>query len=70
MKRIYTLPEYGGKIKMLSEYYKYHHDVPRLFMLPTSLTVSKYHDRKRRVEYVRITKMLNIQPEADSTHET
>jgi hypothetical protein len=46
---------------MLSEYYKFHHDVPRLFMLPVSLTISKYHDRKRRVEYVRITKMLNIQ---------
>lgn len=36
-------------------------------MLPTSLTISKYHDKKRRVAYQRITKMLNIQPELDET---
>lgn len=64
---MYTLSEYAGKIKMLSEYYKYHYDVPREFMLPTSTNISKYHDKKRRVAYQRITKMLNIQPECEET---
>lgn len=57
---------------MLSEYYKYHYDVPRVFMLPTSLAIAKHHDKKRRVAYQKITKILNIQPESDETdkHDT
>ena len=43
---------------MLTEYYKFHRDIPRLFMLPTTKTMNKYHDKKRRVEYQRITRML------------
>ncbi len=44
---------------MLCEYYKFHKDIPRLFMLPSITTLNKYHDKKRRIEYVRITKLLN-----------
>lgn len=43
---------------MLTEYYKFHKDIPRLFMLPTTHTLNKYHDKKRRLDYIRITKML------------
>lgn len=33
---------------MLSEYYKYHKDIGRLFMLPTTKRLNKYHDKKRK----------------------
>jgi len=49
------------KIKMLAEYYKYHEDIPRLFMVPTTNTLNRYHDKKRRLDYLRITKMLKDQ---------
>ena len=59
LKRFYHQKEYSKKIKLLSEYYKYHEDVPRLAMLPLSGIVHNYHDQKRRVNYIKITKMLN-----------
>lgn len=34
LKRFYKSIEYENKITMLSEYYKYHKDISRLFMLP------------------------------------
>jgi hypothetical protein len=46
------------KIKLLIEYYKFHQDIPRLFMSPSSHTMNKYHDKKRKIEYNRITKYL------------
>lgn len=44
---------------MLTEYYKYHKDICRLFMLPITQTLNKFHDKKRRIEYIRITKLIN-----------
>jgi len=29
-----------------------------MFMLPTTTTLNKYHDKKRRIFYIQITKML------------
>lgn len=48
---------------MLTEYYKFHKDISRLFMLPTTHILNKFHDKKRRIEYVRITKMLKEEEE-------
>lgn len=31
-----------------------------MFMLPTTLTLNKFHDKKRKIEYERITKMLKL----------
>jgi len=61
LKRFYRGVEYEGKIKMLTEYYKYHQDIPRLFMYPIINTLNRYHDKKRRLDYLRITKMLRDQ---------
>ncbi|KRX04101.1 hypothetical protein PPERSA_08316 [Pseudocohnilembus persalinus] len=63
-KRRYKLQEYPGKIKMLTEYYKFHNEIPRLFMLPISKVLNKYHDKKRRLDYLRITKMLKEEEKA------
>lgn len=59
LKRYYRVPEYPKKIKLLCEYYKFHEDVPRLAMLPLSALIHNYHDQKRRINYIKITKMLN-----------
>ena len=59
LKRFYMYSEYDNKIILLSEYYKYHNDMPRLFMKPTYKTVFKYHEKVRRVEYYKIMENNN-----------
>ena len=58
LKRYYQIQENDFKMKMLAEYYKFHKDIPRLFMIPICDSLNKYHDKKRRIEYFRIKKML------------
>lgn len=60
LKRIYQITEYPFKIQALSEYYKYHSDVPRIFIAKICDTMNKYHDKRRKIEYLRIKKMLNL----------
>lgn len=55
---MYAANEYQGKIKMLSEYYKFHNEVPRLFMLSFMDTLDSYVDEKRQLEYVKVTNIL------------
>ena len=38
-------------MKLIVDYYKYHCDVPRLYMLPIVKFVNKYHDKHRKVKY-------------------
>ena len=57
----YTIEETENKLIYLTEYYKYHKEVPRLFMRPAAKTVNLYHDKKRRIEYFKIKKMLKTQ---------
>jgi len=61
LKRPYRRAEYRPKIKMLTEYYKYHKDVPRVFISPVCDVLNYYHDKRRRLEYYRVTKMLDDQ---------
>jgi len=42
----------------LTEYYKFHHDIPRIYILPESDVLNSYHDKKRRFEYYKIAKMI------------
>ncbi|CAD8111802.1 unnamed protein product [Paramecium sonneborni] len=46
------------KLQMLGEYYKFHNDIPRLFMVPAIIPLNYYHDKKRRLEYFRIAKLI------------
>ncbi len=61
LKRYYQINENPFKMKLLVEYYKFHKDIPRLFMQPTSEVLNRYHDKKRRIEYFKIKKMLKEQ---------
>lgn len=58
LKRFYQIEDYWLKLKVLTEYYKYHKDIARLFMLPIVKKLNKYHDKRRRVEYQKITKII------------
>jgi hypothetical protein len=58
LKRFYALEEYDKKITLLAEYYKFHKDIPRVFALPTSNFLNKFHDKKRKIEYQRIKLLL------------
>ena len=58
MRRIYKNTEFSHKIKLLTEYYKFHHDIPRLFMLPETNTLNNFHDKKRRFEYFWIARLI------------
>ena len=72
-KSYYNKQELPFKIKTLSEYYKYHKDVPRAFAKPLCSIVYFYFDLKRRMTYIQVTKMLtkgnkqNNNPKEDIT---
>ena len=66
MKRYYPKEDIKEKTKMLTEYYKFHSDIPRLFMYPVTKTLNRYHDKKRRIEYEKITKLIAEEERKDS----
>lgn len=57
-KQFYARHEQPAKLKMSTEYFKYHEDVPRLFMIDLAPVIHNFYDKKRRINYIRITKML------------
>ncbi|KAM3131762.1 hypothetical protein pb186bvf_016158 [Paramecium bursaria] len=65
LKRTYIKRDIHAKQKALLEYYKYHHDIPRLFMTKVYVTINKFHEKKRRIEYAAIKRKLNI-PDEDT----
>jgi len=58
LKRYYDAKEIKGKLTILTEYYKFHKDVPRIFMYSIARIMNYYHDKKRKIEYIRITKII------------
>lgn len=58
MKRFYKIKEYQPKLAKLCEYYKFHKEIPRMFAKESYDTFFDHHDKKRKVEYVVITKKL------------
>jgi hypothetical protein len=47
MKRWYKHTEFDGKIRMLSDYYKFHKDIPHVIEYKIEKILAKYYDRKR-----------------------
>ena len=58
LKRYYKREDHNLKFEMLGDYYKFHFDIPRIFIYPLIDIVKKFHENKRRIDYLRITKML------------
>ena len=42
----------------LTEYYKFHIEIPRTFMAPTYKVLTKYHNGKRRIRYFEVIYFL------------
>lgn len=49
------------KVEFLTEYYKFHNEIPRIFIKEVSDVMNRYHDKKRRIDYYRIKKLLKEQ---------
>ncbi|CAD8122587.1 unnamed protein product [Paramecium sonneborni] len=58
LKRYYFTDEYPQKVQLLTEYYKFHTDIARLFMEPIATLLNKYYDKKRKYEYYRIARLI------------
>ncbi|CAD8208795.1 unnamed protein product [Paramecium pentaurelia] len=58
LKRFYKLEEYPQKIVLLTEYYKFHADIARIFQEPVCTVLNKYYDKKRKYDYFRIAKII------------
>jgi hypothetical protein len=44
----------------LLEYYKYHRNIPRMFMAKVCKVINRFHERKRKIEYGIIKRRLGI----------
>ncbi|CAD8107174.1 unnamed protein product [Paramecium primaurelia] len=58
LRRTYNIHEIATKLTLLTEYYKYHNEIPRCFLHKLADIMSSYHDKKRRIEYFRIKRMI------------
>ena len=63
--KIYQNPEITQKILYLTEYYKFHNDLPRNFMMPVSSVLHHYYDKKRKINFIKIKKLLDEDCESD-----
>jgi hypothetical protein len=45
----------------MKDYYKFHLDVPRLVIHSLFDNVTYYHDKRRRLEYGRIKRMMGLE---------
>jgi hypothetical protein len=61
--RIYLKKELKAKMGTLLEYYKYHKNIPRMFMPKIYKVINRFHERKRRIDYATIKRKLGIKEE-------
>ncbi len=54
LNRLYTGKQVYIKRNSLLEYYKFHINIPRLFIIKICRNIYYFHDKKRRLEYGRI----------------
>lgn len=67
LTRYYPKKELKAKKSALLEYYKYHKDIPRLFMNPVYGSINRFHDKRRRLEYARIKRNLGLPDDDEYT---
>ena len=54
LNRMYYKKEHKKKLQKLTEYYKYHSEIPRLFIKPILKVVNQHHNKKRRIKYFEV----------------
>jgi hypothetical protein len=58
LRRFYLVEEFRHKLTDLAEYYKFHREIPRIFAKSEYDLYFDYHDKKRKIEFLRITNLL------------
>lgn len=58
MTEVFNENRIGKKIEFLTEYYKFHNEIPRIFIKEVCDIMNRYHDKKRKIDYYRIKKIL------------
>lgn len=61
IRKLYSFEVLGTRLKTLAEFYRYHEDVPRLFMRFLFAKIHYYYDKKRRINYLRVAKELQLE---------
>ena len=54
LNRFYYKKEHKKKLLKLTEYYKFHTEIPRLFMKFVIKVVNSHHNKKRRLKYYEV----------------
>ncbi|CAD8208614.1 unnamed protein product [Paramecium pentaurelia] len=60
-KFYYTYPQLKDNQKHLTEYYRYHRDIPRIFIKNITSQLEVYHEKQREIRYKKIKKQLGMQ---------
>ncbi|CAD8206495.1 unnamed protein product [Paramecium pentaurelia] len=60
LKRFYPKSDQQSKFDQLLEYYKYHKDIPRMFLPRVSDLAIYFYEKKKQIEYRKIKFMLGI----------
>ncbi|CAD8175507.1 unnamed protein product [Paramecium pentaurelia] len=60
LKRYYPKSDQQNKLDQLLEYYKYHKDIPRMFLPKLSDLAIYFYEKKKQLEYRKIKIMLGI----------
>ena len=64
LERYYSLADNREKMRELTSFYKYHQEVPRLFMGGKCVIIHQFYDSQRRINYERVKKMLELESES------
>ncbi|CAD8206217.1 unnamed protein product [Paramecium octaurelia] len=60
LKFYYTFPHLKDNQKQLIEYYRYHRDIPRIFIKNITPQLETYHEKQREIRYKKIKKQLGM----------
>lgn len=67
LSRRYLPRELLPKLRELTRFYKFHLEVPRLFMTGKYLVIHQFYDQKRRDNYDRVRRMLQAEQVPEDT---
>ena len=60
LKQFYTLEEGFFVMVEIIEYYKYHSEIPRLFMHPIGKSLNDFFNNKRRIKFKELMCLISI----------
>lgn len=63
LEKIFEINEINPQINNLIDYYKFHTEVPRLFMKPSQGVLNSFHNVKRKLKYIEVKRLMGEDPE-------